>query len=132
MKQRILVLDGIKKPKSGTFPMISIRISSRSGGLRRWLPTRQYFPDNQELLDIVENVVIVVDDLQDQVHSIDEPDLYVEPQTPLEEYQQEIRECREWKEEHPEMWQTIFKDELDVETYAFCILPTETREKLVN
>ena len=40
---------------------------------------------------MVENVLEVVDDLQDQVHSIDEPDLYVEPQTPLEEYQQEIR-----------------------------------------
>ena len=81
---------------------------------------------------MVERVADVVDDLQNQVHSIDEPDLYVEPQTPLEEYQQEIRECREWKEEHPEMWQTIFKDELDVETYAFCLLPTSTREKLVN
>jgi len=80
----------------------------------------------------VENVVEVVDDLQDQVNSIDEPDLYVEPETPFEEYQQEIRECKEWKEDNPEMWQTIFKDELDVETYAFYLLPTSTKEKLVN
>ena len=81
---------------------------------------------------MVENVLEVVDDLQNQVHSIDEPDLYVEPQTPLEEYQQEIRECREWKEDHPDFWQAFFKDSLDVETYAFCNLSTETREKLVN
>ena len=74
----------------------------------------------------------MVDDLQDQVNSIDEPDLYVEPETPFEEYQQEIRECKEWKEDNPEMWQTIFKDELDVETYAFYLLPDSTKEKLVN
>ena len=80
----------------------------------------------------MEDVAEVVDDLQDQIYSIDEPDLYVTPETPFEEYQQEIRECREWKEDHPEMWQTIFRDELDVETYAFCLLPTSTREKLVN
>ena len=76
--------------------------------------------------------MVVVDDLQDQVNSIDEPDLYVEPETPFEEYQQEIRECKEWKEDNPEMWQTIFKDELDVETYAFYLLPDSTKEKLVN
>jgi len=81
---------------------------------------------------MVENVVEVVDDLQDQVHSIDEPDLYVEPETPFEEYQQEIRECKEWKEDNPEMWQTLYKDELDVETFAFCLLPDSTKEKLVN
>ena len=80
----------------------------------------------------MENVVVVVDDLQDQVHSIDEPDLYVEPETPFEEYQQEIRECKEWKEDNPEMWQTLYKDELDVETFAFCLLPDSTKEKLVN
>ena len=81
---------------------------------------------------MVERVADVVDDLQQQFHASLEPDLYVEPQTPLEEYQQEIRECREWKEDHPEMWQTIFKDELDVETYAFYLLPDSTKEKLVN
>ena len=81
---------------------------------------------------MVENVVEVVDDLQDQVNSIDEPDLYVEPETPFEEYQQEIRECKEWKEDNPEMWQTLYKDELDVETFAFCLLPDSTKEKLVN
>jgi len=74
----------------------------------------------------------MVEDLQDQVHSIDEPDLYVEPETPFEEYQQEIRECKEWKEDNPEMWQTLYKDELDVETFAFCLLPDSTKEKLVN
>ena len=74
----------------------------------------------------------MVEDLQDQVHSLDEPDLYVAPETPFEEYQQEILECKEWKEDHPEMWQTIFKDELDVETYAFYLLPDSTKEKLVN
>ena len=76
--------------------------------------------------------MVAVDDLQDQVNSIDEPDLYVEPETPFEEYQQEIRECKEWKEENPEMWQTLYKDELDVETFAFCLLPDSTKEKLVN
>jgi len=81
---------------------------------------------------MVENVVEVVDDLQDQVNSIDEPDLYVEPETPFEEYQQEIRECKEWKEDNPEIWQTLYKDELDVETFAFCLLPDSTKEKLVN
>ena len=81
---------------------------------------------------MVEDIVEVVDDLQDQVHSINEPDLYVEPQTPFEEFQQEIRECREWKEDNPDFWEAFFKDSLDVETYAFCNLSTETREKLVN
>ena len=74
----------------------------------------------------------MVDDLQDQIYSLDEPDLYVTPETPFEEYQQEIRECKEWKEDNPEMWQTLYKDELDVETFAFCLLPDSTKEKLVN
>jgi len=80
----------------------------------------------------VEDVVEVVDDLQQQVYSLDEPDLYVDPDTPFEVYQQEIRECKEWKKNNPEIWQTMFKDELDVETYAFCLLPDTTRAKLVN
>ena len=77
-----------------------------------------------------------MDNLQDVIqHEIQvafEPDLYVEPPTAFETFQQEVRECAEWKEDNPDFWQTIFKDNLDVETYAFCILPTETREKLVN
>ncbi len=84
------------------------------------------------MLDLVEGVAEVVDDLQDQVYAEPEPDLYVEPQSPFEVYMQEIRECREWKEDNPDFWQAFFRDSIDVETYAFCILPTETREKLVN
>ena len=81
---------------------------------------------------MVERVSDVVDDLQQQFHASLDPDLYVEPETPIEEFQQEIRECRERKEDNPDFWQAIFRDSLDVETYAFCNLPTETREKLVN
>ena len=81
---------------------------------------------------MVGRVAVVVDDLQQQFHASLEPDLYVEPQTPFEEYQQEIRECREWKEDNSVFWEAFFKDSLDVETYAFSNLSTETREKLVN
>ena len=81
---------------------------------------------------MVGRVADVVDDLQQQFHASLEPDLYVEPQTPFEEFQQEIRECREWKEDNPDFWEAFFKDSLDVETYAFCNLSTETREKIVN
>ena len=84
------------------------------------------------MLDLVEDVAEVVDDLQDQVYAEPEPDLYVEPQSPVERYMQEIRECREYKENHPEIWQTIFKNGVDAETYAFCLLPDEIRQKLVN
>jgi len=126
------VPDGTKKYENGLYQKTLTKTSSRNGGPRRWLPISLRFPVDQELLDIVEDVVEVVDDLQQQVYSLDEPDLYITPETPFEVYQQEIRECKEWKKNNPEIWQTIFKDELDVETYAFCLLPDTTRAKLVN
>ena len=99
---------------------------------RRWLPILLCFPDNQQLLDLVEDVAEVVDDIQDQNYPEPEPDLVVDPQSPFDRYMQEIRECREYKENHPEIWQMIFKKKVDAETYAFCLLPDEIRQKLVN
>ena len=50
--------------------------------------------------------------------------------TPLEQFEKEITECREWKDDNPELWKILFKEEIDAETFAFYVLPNETKEKL--
>ena len=52
--------------------------------------------------------------------------------TPRKQFEQEILECTEWKENNSELWHILFKEEIDVETYAFFVLPDETKEKLRN
>lgn len=52
--------------------------------------------------------------------------------TPRKQFEQEILECTEWKENNSELWQILFKEEIDAETYAFFVLPDETKEKLRN
>ena len=73
-----------------------------------------------------------MDDLQTDVYSSDEPDLYEPPDTAFEEFMQEVSAVKEWQEDHPELWDNVFRKECDAETYAFGILPGETRKKLVN
>ena len=52
--------------------------------------------------------------------------------TPQKQFEQEILECTEWKENNPELWHILFREEIDAETYAFFVLPDETKEKLRN
>ena len=59
----------------------------------------------------------------------DEKDL---PLTPREQFEKEITECREWKDDNPEIWKILFKEQIDAETFAFYVLPNETKEKLWN
>ena len=54
------------------------------------------------------------------------------PLTPREQFEKEITECREWKDDNPEIWKILFKEEIDAETFAFYVLPNETKEKLWN
>ena len=54
------------------------------------------------------------------------------PLTPREQFEKEITECREWKDDNPELWKILFKEEIDAETFAFYVLPNETKEKLWN
>ena len=75
----------------------------------------------------------LVDEVTELQHILDEePDLYVEPLTAREEYEKEIRECVEWRAERPTYWKTMFKNGIDIETFAFTILPEETRKRLLN
>ena len=62
----------------------------------------------------------------------EEPDLYIPPLTPREEYEKEIHECVEWRASQPLYWYTVFKKGIDIETFAFTLLPEETRQKLIN
>ena len=103
---------------------------------KKWLPIHPCFPDIQELEEKIGAVTGVLDNLQDVIqHEIQvafEPDLYVEPPTAFETFQQEVRECAEWKKDNPEFWQTVLNEEIDVETYALCILSPDLRKRLVN
>ena len=74
-----------------------------------------------------------MDEVTELQHIInEEPDLYVEPLTAREEYEKEIRECVEWRAERPTYWKMMFKNGIDIETFAFTILPEETRKRLLN
>ena len=55
-----------------------------------------------------------------------------DPLTPREQFEKEITECREWKDDNPEIWKILFREEIDAETFAFYVLPNETKEKLWN
>ena len=55
-----------------------------------------------------------------------------DPLTPREQFEKEITECREWKDDNPEIWKILFREEIDTETFAFYVLPKETKEKLWN
>ena len=83
--------------------------------------------------DIVRTMDYLVDEVS-ELHAIlhEEPDLYIEPLTAREEYEEEIRECIEWKEERPVYWKMMFKNGIDIQTFAFTLLPEETRKRLLN
>ena len=136
MRRKNWVPGGMMLNVSGLFRTASILIYLKSGGLRRWLPIHPCFKDNQELEEKIEAVAGVLDNLQDVIqHEIQvafEPDLYVEPPTAFETFQQEVRECAEWKKDNPELWQTVLNKEIDVETYAFCLLSPDLRNRLLN
>ena len=55
-----------------------------------------------------------------------------DPLTPREQFEKEITEFREWKDDNPEIWKILFREEIDTETFAFYVLPKETKEKLWN
>ena len=79
----------------------------------------------------------ILDYLVDEVAELqaildEEPDIYVEPLTAREEYEKEIRECIKWKEERPMYWKMMFKNGIDIQTFAFTILPEGTRKRLLN
>ena len=59
-------------------------------------------------------------------------DKKTDPLTPREQFEKEITECREWKDDNPEIWKILFREEIDAETFAFYVLPNETKEKLWN
>ena len=119
---------------SGMYPMMWIAISSNVGGKRRLLRWQNPFLDKpyQELLESVEAIKEKVEEIQDTMDTEEEPDLYVSPLTALEQYEIEIQECKEWQEREPELWQTLFREEIDIETFAFYILPRETKNRLMN
>ena len=86
----------------------------------------------QALLESVEAIQEQVEEIQDTMDAEAEPDLCVSPLTALEKFEVELRECKEWQEREPELWQTIFREEIDIETFAFYILPRETKDRLMN
>ena len=86
----------------------------------------------RELLEGVEAIKEQVEELQDAMDAEEEPDLYIPPLTAQEQYEVEISDCKEWQEREPELWQTLFREEVDIETFAFYILPRETKDRLMN
>ena len=134
MKQSNWEPVGTPMPESGTSRTMWTGIYSSSGGLhrrdRRASQTLTTFVTEDEITPILDYLVDEVTELR---HILDEePDLYVEPLTAREEYEKEIRECIEWREERPVYWKTMFKNGIDIETFAFTILPEETRKRLLN
>ena len=90
------------------------------------------FPDNHELLDLIENVAEVVDNIMDTMEEEAEPDLYVEPETPFEIFKEDVKGWEKDKEENPQRWKVLFKKNVDPETLAFVLLDEEVKAKLVN
>ena len=83
-------------------------------------------------MESVEAIKEKVEEIQDTMDTEEEPDLYVSPLTALEQYEIEILECKEWQEREPELWQTLFREEVDIETFAFYILTRDTKNRLMN
>ena len=75
------------------------------------------------------SVTILVTSALFNGYMVDEKD---HPLTPREQFEKEITECREWKDDNPEIWKILFREEIDAETFAFYVLPNETKEKLWN
>ena len=48
---------------------------------------------------------------------------------PQEQFEKELCEWKEWRDENPKIWKILFKEEIDAETFAFYVLPNETKEK---
>ena len=79
------------------------------------------FPDNHQLLDLIEDVAEVVDNIMDVMEEEAEPDLYVEPETPFEIFSQEVEEWKKDLENYPAKWK-LFKKNVDPETLALFFL----------
>ena len=98
-------------------------------------PIVDYLVD--EVVETQTEIVRTMDYLVDEVselHAIlhEEPDLYIEPLTAREEYEREIRECRDWRKENPMFWKMMFKKNIDLDTFAFTLLSEDTRKQLIN
>ena len=132
MKPRILAPGGMRRHASGSYLTASISTFSANGGPGRWPPGKLRFPDNDELRDLLENIAERIDGLQEAIYADQEPDLYVAPLTPLEQYEEEIIDCREWHGNAPELWKNVFRKDVDIEALAFYMLPEETRDRLTN
>jgi len=89
------------------------------------------FPDNGELLNLIEDVAEVVSNIMDTIEEELEPDLYVEPETPFEIFSQEVEEWKKDKKDNPAKWK-LFKKNVDPETLALFFLDEEVKAKLVN
>ena len=85
----------------------------------------------QELLEIIQTMQEQLVGIQDTIDAEEEPDLYVSPSTAQEQYETQIREWKEWRECEPGLWQ-LFREEIDIETLAFYLLPQETKDNLMN
>jgi hypothetical protein len=131
MQLKSLELDGIWMHESGLYLTRLTETSSSSGGPVRWLPTLFRFPDNHELLDLIEDVAEVVSNIMDTIEEEAEPDLYVEPETPFEIFSQEVEEWKKDLENYPAKWK-LFKKNVDPETLALFFLDEEVKAKLVN
>ncbi len=90
------------------------------------------FPDNHELLDLIEDVAEVVSNIMDSIEEELEPDLYVEPETPFEIFTEEVESWKKDKEDYPIKWKLLFKKNVDPETLAFFFLDEDIKAKLVN
>ena len=51
---------------------------------------------------------------------------------PQQQFERELGEWEEWRDENPKIWKLLFKEEIDTETFAFYLLPDETKGKLWN
>ncbi len=90
------------------------------------------FPDNHELLDLIENVAEVVSNIMDIMEEEAEPDLYVEPEAPFEIFKEDVKGWEKDKKDYPLKWKVLFKKNVDPETLAFIFLDEEVKAKLIN
>lgn len=122
-------------PVNGMFQTISTGSSSEGGGLlspggRRTSQTYPRFVNEEEIVPVLEGLHSRVEMLEDALD--DDRYLYIEPLTAREEYEREIRECRDWRKESPMFWKMMFKKNIDLDTFAFTLLSEDTRKQLIN
>ena len=92
-------------------------------------------PFEEEMIDLFLELDEKVEELEEEVFWVYERDFYTAPDPALETYLQELEKWRERKRSHPKFWEVFAmrkKNGLDVDSFAFYMLPDDVQKRLMN